>query len=159
MNEEKVKEKIGNNAYLACIFDFKGHIGIRKREPQKGKREINCTYSGEFLVSFRNEDVTQWIVKTFGGKVREWKHTGEGIFYGWRPAQDEILHVLLKIQPFLHQKKEQVECLIDFYNDCKKGERLIFTRLATSELALRESYYLKMKDIKKREKNGQNRRV
>ena len=155
MKEEKERT---NDAYLAGIFDIAGVVGIRKRKPNEKKGEINYIHGPMFNISSQNKSLINWIVLTFGGKLHVWKNSKnskKGVIFGWVPTKDELMTILLRIYPFLHRKREQVECLIDFLNNCtKEHERdheCHFISTSPSEIELRESYYLQMKELKNNE--------
>lgn len=82
-------------AYLAGLIDGEGYLKIEKHGTIR------------LAIGMTDKDTIYWILKNFGGNVKEQKTPKGGPFYVWRMNQGkDLFYLLLLVIPFLITKKD-----------------------------------------------------
>lgn len=129
-------------AYLAGLFDGEGYVGI---VPGRQRKSENMSHTLRISISNNHPDLMKWLLKEFGGSIRKKRQKGF-LNQEWRLSSKQALVFLNTIRPFLIVKKEQVEIAIEFQSDRVIGRNI---RLTEEEIQTRESYRLKLMELKK----------
>ena len=133
-------------AYIAGIIDGEGCLRIVKAMPYR-EDMVNPSYSPSIQVGMKNREVLEFCKQYFGGSI--YKERTRYWVYRWRiNSKRQVINCLKKILPWLIVKKEEAEVLLDFCKKVKpwfKGGK----PMTDNELAFREDFYQKMKELKK----------
>ena len=101
------KEKL---AYLAGLIDGEGTITLLPTYPDRG---IYATY---LIVSNSDENLMNWLVKNFGGVIKELKSRKEGSkpVFNWILRTKKAAELIEKCYPYLIVKKLQAEVIFEY---------------------------------------------
>lgn len=104
--------------YAAAIIDGEGSIGLAKVSNYNRKREKYFAYSPFVCVGNTNKVLTDWLLATFGGKVKYQKRKNAWKdFYFWdMRGRDEIVWFLKNIISHLKLKQNQASLLIRYFD-------------------------------------------
>lgn len=136
-------------AYVAGLLDGEGTIAIAKQKPNSGSKSIK--YILKIHITNTHLGVLLQCQKQFGGYICSKTHYyyRRKACYEWVLLVSKAKEFLKAILPYLVIKKEQAELGLSFLEtrtacfDRRRG-------LSKEELNLRESYYLRMKQINQR---------
>lgn len=138
--------------YLAGILDGEGCLRVNK---YFDKRCSTYSYGPVVQIGMCCRDILELFKHRYGGSIRKEKtRSGNKPVYRWKLSiKRKLIRLLKELSPMLIEKKAQAECLLEF---CKKYKiRRLYvpgTRVYTvhpDQLALRESYFIKMMDLKR----------
>jgi len=133
------------NAYLAGIIDGEGCILISKAKKYGKFRSPH--YFLRVMLQMSELPPMQYISERFGKEYKTRKLPGnrkDAYYIYWNSKFAE--EILNKILPFLHGKKEQAVCAIEFRTATKRHRS--GKTLTEDEVALREFYYRKLQSFK-----------
>lgn len=143
-------------AYFAGLFDGEGCIYIEKQK----YKEKNTVYSLKCKISMCNFNVLNFTKSLFGGCLYHDKphHTSNryGNLWSWSCYCGSAKLFLIAILPFLHIKKTEAELGIKFQERRRRGarkEQQGNTSNTKEEIALDETDYILMKQLKGRDNN------
>jgi hypothetical protein len=130
-------------AYMAGFFDGEGYVGIAKMK----KGDFSPYHQLVVTLSQKDGAVMDWIIGNFGGSA---SRITKARIYNWRLSARKAYDFLKEIYPFLKYKKPQAEIAMRYQERLMKQNRPWGrTRVSPHELAIRESYYEKLKELKK----------
>lgn len=129
-------------AYIAGLIDTDGSFSI-KREKYKTK---NMGYSPVICLSLISSDALNFIKQHVAeGSIRIVKApaTKQGFVYRWTVfSRPDCIFIIKKIIPYLHNKKESAEILLEFCDgfEAQQGQYL----LTREQILFRENLYTKL---------------
>lgn len=135
--------------YLAGIFDGEGTIGITRVKPKTYK---NPRYTGRATLGMCVEPIVKMFQQRYGGAIRVECVPNRRPIYRWALVGNKgVLPFLEEITPYLIEKQERA-LLLKEYTECvsDKRERTPNGRIlpvSEEELAIREDFYQKMKEL------------
>lgn len=139
-------------ARLAAYIDADGTIGIGKAKKETRKAQRTDTYFLRVNVTNTNEDLMEWLLKTFGGGKSHHKgdkrNPNAKRWFDWHIHGMNAIKILRKIEPYLIIKHKNVGVAFEFYERCTKKSRP--GRRTPKWLVDRgEMYYQQMKALNK----------
>ncbi len=135
-------------AWLAGLIDGEGCISIVKGKP-KGENKSTIYYLS-LAMNMIDKPTIKLVQKLTGGSVckRVVRGPNKRTFYSWTLTCQRALELLRIIKPYSITKATQVRLGIEFQSRIKpNGHRL----LTASELKIRDNYYTRMRQLKRRE--------
>lgn len=137
-------------AWAAGFLDGEGCIRIARRKPGN---DANNIYSLEVTVTQNCLRTLEHFQRVLGVKSSIYVFVGKGpiksTIYGLTYRCTRALEMLRAVQPYLVRKRLEADVAIEFAERAdfrRKGRR----RHTVEEIALRESYYLKLRALKPR---------
>jgi len=141
--------------YLAGFFDGEGcvhiHSAIRKGGQHRRRYKARVTITNTHLPTL------QAIASQHGGKVYARIHgeyyEGRNIRQSWNlnwDVQEAVVRVLKAMQPYLIQKKAQVDYFLTEYTPTMKDRKGAY-HLSDAEYAKRAEIHTKLQELKKEE--------
>jgi hypothetical protein len=116
--ERETKEAVSINekeklAYLAGLIDGEGTITLLPTYPDRG---IYATY---LIVSNSNENLINWLIKNFGGVVKEVNQKNSKLHstkkcFNWILRTKKAAELIEKCYPYLIVKKPQAEVILEY---------------------------------------------
>jgi hypothetical protein len=130
--------------YAAGFFDGEGCISVSRYVPPNWDRPV---YLLEASVTHTYRPVVEMLAMHWGGNISPYKrrmpHHKDR--WHWKLHGDGLVRFLQDIQPFLIEKAPQVEMALQFTAEKTHGRN----RLTVEQLALREGYYLALREAKR----------
>ena len=101
--------------YLAGFIDAECCLSIQR---YYSKNSINYTYKAVLRLNNTKAPIFKWLVSRIGGSVifidRKTKNIKHRNQFVWRLISNPLKEILIKIYPFIKQKKKICKCLISF---------------------------------------------
>lgn len=139
-------------AYLAGIIDGEGCLRVSKSAARTDLRQKNPVYGIQITVGMGCLKICQLLQDTFGGSIyTERVQQGRKTIHRWRVTSKRgAAAVLKKVMPYLIEKREQAECLLEYCRRVKAPENC-HSGSTPEELQFREDTYRKMSELKRTE--------
>ena len=138
-----------SDEYMAAFIDGEGSIRVRKgsRRPEGW----NASYELTIEVTNTFKPVLDDIAAKYGGKVSSKKvrnvllHKPQWV---WMLSGDRAADCLRAIRPYLREKERQAWLGLEFYAQTNHGGEYRRTGVPPEQVALREGFYLALRDMK-----------
>jgi hypothetical protein len=135
--------------YLAGILDGEGTIAITKTQPN---RYANMRYAARITLGMACKEVIDLFSQRYGGAVRVERVPNRRPIYRWaKVGTQAVMDVLPELTPLLIEKKERAELLMEYCASIdttrRRGPRGYVLPVSDEELAKREEFYQKMKEL------------
>jgi hypothetical protein len=116
-----------DTAYCAGLIDGEGCISLAiRRFKRNGRTYVN--YQPKIVTEMRTPLAGRMLEATLGGRckpyTRKFKDGRTKTIYVWRANDRSAERVLKAVMPFLREKKEQAETLLEFWQNRKAGESI-----------------------------------
>jgi len=144
-----------DRAYIAGMLDGEGSIMIIKGHT-KGRpwsRAASPDYTIRAAITNTNKQVLDWIQSKCGGSVYSqpgskgtWGPSKRPIWF-WRISGPRATEFLSSVREFLQIKAPQAWLALEAREQFTSGRKGKGVALSAEELALREGYYLAMKNL------------
>lgn len=134
-------------AYLAGLFDGEGCIGLYNTRSRNDSRNVN--YQLLMRVTQKSPLAVEVFLEVFGGQIYTLTNVGPtkpGPYFTWRVTDKKAVAALKALQPYLREKLEQCKLALEFADVRAKRKR--GTKLTDVELAVRDEYVVKLKQLK-----------
>lgn len=136
--------------YLAGLLDAEGSISLKRSKRQNASSET-YTYEPIITMGMKYNKILERFVSRYSGSVRYSKN--EKIYRYARSGSMGVKDILIELAPYLIEKKDRAKLLLEYINSVsKKVNRLsngVIIPYSADEMKLRESFYLKMKELNK----------
>lgn len=136
-------------AYWAGLFDGEGCINIYRTKANSKSKTSRPSYTLQVSIDNTNEEVLKEIYETYGGTFYTRKRKNRTRIYCVKLCSNKAIPFLTDILPYLRIKKSEAIIALEFQ---EKGKRETFSPipLTEKELAVRESYKLRLEQLKTR---------
>lgn len=136
-------------SYMAGVVDSDGCISIGKMKGRYNKvqRNVNPRYVLALIVTNTDENLMNWLVKKFEGRMKSRKKvkSNHKTTWNWTLDHGKALHVLRLIKPYLIVKKEQAKTGIELIEKWVSPKGGLGSMTPPEEVSRRESLYQTMK--------------
>lgn len=136
---------IQRNAYYAGLVDGEGFITIQQNSPYESHRyhkvAVRITMTTKIAIEEGQKYWGGWIYKR-DRKNPKWANP-----YDWVLQSFYAVKFLKDILPYLKEKKDQAEIVIEFYGLQKRKSRQSVQRVSDSEMEYRKSLVAKLKSL------------
>lgn len=141
-----------NLAYLAGIVDGEGYVGIKKSKPYPTLTgRTNPGYHERLQIRMVEPHALRLLVKELGGWLyleKSSAHNGRPL-YCYQASDLRASKILTTLLPYLRVKKKQAQAVLALRRNKQTAKRASRRPLRPSDVAQRESLYLRIKRLNK----------
>lgn len=138
--------------YAAGFIDGEGHITVAKTNATYKAQRKNPQYTLQVAVGNTYRPILDDLAATFGGKVYGKKLTVGGFAkkpqWSWDVRGSAAAECLRRIRPYLREKEQQAWLALEYWAQHSDGAQYGSAPLPPEELALRDGFYLAMKELR-----------
>lgn len=138
-------------AWAAGVIDGEGCISLTRRSPQAHNGAINPNYRLVLKVTMCDSRTIRTLHRLFGrGTLQKQKqlHAYWSQPWIWFCNATDAEEVLKLIRPYSVTKKREVDTALEFLAKTDRSRAGKARSLTPSEIALRERYFIKLRDLK-----------
>lgn len=137
--------------YLAGVFDGEGTVGITRWIPRDNPAK-SPRYTGRITLGMCVKEIVEMFQQRYGGSLRVERVPNRRPVYRWALVGNKIvLPFLEEMTPYLIEKQERAILLKEYTENVSDKRPVSETgrvlRLGEEELAKREDFYQKMKEL------------
>ena len=136
-----------DDRYAAGIFDGEGCVLINKRV-LKASNEIP-QYNLKISITATYLPMLEAMQQTYGGSVQAVNNKVNKPLYSWALSTNGSIAFLTRVYPYLMEKKAQAWLALEYH--AQRTHNSATYRVSPEEVALREGYFLALKQAKGRD--------
>ena len=143
--------------YAAGFFDGEGCVRVAKNRraeriyPSGNRREDFFEYGLAASIAQSYRPILSALSAQWGGLISPQKSHANKAMWEWKLGRKAAVRFLREIFPYVRVKSLEVWLALNFDSDITQNRRGPGVRLSEEELALREGYYLALRQAKKEE--------